>query len=815
MVGPARGCAGETLVRNNTSFPVKAAARLRDLHAEYQRLAAEGAAAVAAAAPGDSPDSAASDASSDAMVAAALKYYQFLVRAVLTDPEFGIGECGNARGLLVYHTMGMGKTFLAVAAAMALWDVRAPVILAPKSLQKNFRETIERFVALIHRDERLAPAELAARQAAAVRRFRFVSLDAYNMATQIAKATSGVEGAGTLTGRFLIIDEAHNFFRAIINSSSEKTNARRLYEMIMEADNLRLLFLTGTPVSKDPFELVPCFNMLAGYDLLPTQYEVFYKHYVDRAARRLANRDKLANRLVGLVSHVTHNLPTGPADRGGPRAAREKGGFPEELPTIVERVEMSPEQYRQYLLAREKEEAEGRGGAGFAPNPDRIVNSPALSLPGAESEAASTYYVRSRSLSNFAPPREYKDLAVADMPPDAFTPETSPKDSRLVANIAKSPGPALVYSQFVDVGGLAPVARFLENAGYTRYEVPKAGAAEDVPAGAAEGAPCLSSASLMAYVREMTDWCETEPSDCQFEGSAEPADEVGGLPDDAPDVPPSADAPGPASRAAPKLRLPPPGLRYAVISGEVPPEDRIRIQEVFNSLENTHGELIKVLLISKTGAEGLDLKGLRQTHTLEPYWYKSREDQVKFRGIRLGSHDHVPPEEREVQPFLYLAVANREMFEGMQPTAREAEAPPRRYKLIETQTIDERFHERGLAKQALTLDAQALLREVCLECANNGYGRCRLCVPTDAPLFHEDPVRDLRLPDPCRPLAEAEVAVEEIALPGDAAAYYYRRDPEAPLGIRFFEYDPELEAYSPVDPSSGLYMRLYEALAER
>ncbi len=183
---------------------------------------------------------------------------------------------------------------------------------------------------------------------------------------------------------------------------------------------------------------------------------------------------------------------------------------------------------------------------------------------------------------------------------------------------------------------------------------------------------------------------------------------------------------------------------------------------------------------------------------------------MKFRGIRKGSHDHLPPEERDIRSYLYLAVANRAMFEGMQPTAREAEAPPQRYRLLETRTIDERFHERGADRHELNLAFRRLIRSVSLECSLNGYGGCRVCVPTDAPLFHEDPLRDLRLPDPCQPLAEAEVEVAEVVL--DGTPYYHRADPTAPFGTRFYERDPSLDAYAPVDPSSGLFIRLLEAL---
>jgi len=760
---PAPVCGVGALVRNNTSFPVQVSARLRALFTEYRRLSA--AAESSAATP-------------EALVAAALNYYQFMVRAVMTNPEYGVGECGNARGLLVFHTMGMGKTFLAVATAMALWDVRVPVVLAPKSLQNNFRQTVKRFVALVRAADNLSAEALKAEQAAAVRRFRFVSLDAYNMAAQIAEATSGAEGSGALNGRLLIVDEAHNLFRGIINSPSEKTNARRLYEMVMEANNLRILFLTGTPASKDPFELVPCFNMLAGYDILPTQYEVFYKHYVDNGARTIRNRNKLANRLLGLVSHVTHTLPSDPSGQASKNQAapqsRANGDFPEELETVIERVEMSPEQYRQYLSAREKEEAEGKGGeGGFSSNPDRIANTAALSLPGAAAGAGSTYYVRSRSLSNFTPPREERDRPVNDMPAGDFNEETSPKASRLVANLAGSPGPALIYSQFVDIGGLAVIARFLQNAGYTEYRL--LGLAENA---AAPGRPEDGGAA---------------PSSSGDGDAGKNAGKNAGETS--------------ASAAASH------GWKYAIIAGNVKPENRGKIQEAFNSPKNARGELIRVLLVSKTGAEGLDLKGVRQVHIFEPYWDKSREDQVKARGIRLGSHDHLPLEEREVRPFLYIAIANQEMLKGMRPTAGETEAPPRRYRLIEEHTIDERFHERALSKQALNQAFRKLLSDVSLECSINGYGGCRLCVPTDAPLFYEDPLRDLRLSDPCQPLEEAEVSVEELTLKGEDRAYYYRKEPSAPFGVQFFEYDPELEAYSPVDPSTGLFMRLYETLA--
>ena len=445
------------LRRNSTAFPVKAAAKLRELYERY----------TAARVDGADPEHG---------WAVALKYYQFLVRAVMSDPEYGIGADGNARGLLVYHTMGMGKTRLAVAVAMALWDVRPVVVMLAHSLQANFRETVHEVVGLLNAGE--PPEVIAQLSAAAVRRFAFVSMDAYNAADQLARVGTGAKtvkrrdltgATGGLDGKLLIVDEAHNFFRAVINSASEKANARRAYDMVMHARNLRLVFLTGTPAAKDPFELVPCFNMLAGHDLLPTQYEIFYRLYVDRAGHKVRNAERLANRLVGLVSHVTPGRPSDFASDAArvPRAAaRDDGWFPEQLPTVVERVAMGGDQYRQYLLAREKEEAEGKVSDGAGGRGAGVLSTPALSLPGLEKKAMRSYFVKSRTLSTFCPPREFIGKSVDRMPDEAFTATAGPKLA-LVANRADAaPGPVLAYSQFVDAGGLKPLARSLELLGY-------------------------------------------------------------------------------------------------------------------------------------------------------------------------------------------------------------------------------------------------------------------------------------------------------------------------------------------------------------
>jgi hypothetical protein len=79
--------------------------------------------------------------------------------------------------------------------------------------------------------------------------------------------------------------------------------------------------------------------------------------------------------------------------------------------------------------------------------------------------------------------------------------------------------------------------------------------------------------------------------------------------------------------------------------------DNIRF---FNDTKNVRGDYIKILFITEAGAEGINLKAVRQVHILEPYWNYVRVDQVLGRAIRKESHIDLPPHMRNVDKFIYL-----------------------------------------------------------------------------------------------------------------------------------------------------------------
>ena len=97
--------------------------------------------------------------------------------------------------------------------------------------------------------------------------------------------------------------------------------------------------------------------------------------------------------------------------------------------------------------------------------------------------------------------------------------------------------------------------------------------------------------------------------------------------------------------------------RYIMITGDktFSPSNAQDIKIATNS-DNKNGEKIKVVLISKAGSEGLDFKNIRQVHVLEPWYNMNRIEQIIGRGVRNLSHCQLPFEERNVEIYLHCTL---------------------------------------------------------------------------------------------------------------------------------------------------------------
>ena len=109
------------------------------------------------------------------------------------------------------------------------------------------------------------------------------------------------------------------------------------------------------------------------------------------------------------------------------------------------------------------------------------------------------------------------------------------------------------------------------------------------------------------------------------------------------------------------------GFNYVMITGDkgFSPNPAYDIKMATND-DNINGENVKVILISQTGTEGLDLKFIRQVHVMEPWYNMNRIEQIFGRAIRTCSHKLLPFNERNVELYLYASLMRDN---GMEETA--------------------------------------------------------------------------------------------------------------------------------------------------
>ena len=96
------------------------------------------------------------------------------------------------------------------------------------------------------------------------------------------------------------------------------------------------------------------------------------------------------------------------------------------------------------------------------------------------------------------------------------------------------------------------------------------------------------------------------------------------------------------------------GAKYVIISGNsnISP-DIVSDLKACTDSNNVDGENVKVILLSAAGSEGLDFKYIRQIHVLEPWYNINRVEQIIGRAVRTCSHKDLPLNKRNVQVFMH------------------------------------------------------------------------------------------------------------------------------------------------------------------
>ena len=104
---------------------------------------------------------------------------------------------------------------------------------------------------------------------------------------------------------------------------------------------------------------------------------------------------------------------------------------------------------------------------------------------------------------------------------------------------------------------------------------------------------------------------------------------------------------------------------YSIICGqkEYSPDINEDIEGLTNN--NKDGERVKIVLVSQTGTEGIDLKNIRQVHVMEPWYNMNRIEQVIGRARRSCSHKDLDPSKGNIQVFLHCSGLSMDQIEPL------------------------------------------------------------------------------------------------------------------------------------------------------
>jgi SNF2 family DNA or RNA helicase len=98
------------------------------------------------------------------------------------------------------------------------------------------------------------------------------------------------------------------------------------------------------------------------------------------------------------------------------------------------------------------------------------------------------------------------------------------------------------------------------------------------------------------------------------------------------------------------------GIAHSLYTGKLTAAQKDQLVQDYNSGKTP------VLLVSSSGAEGLNLKGTKLIQTLEPHFNHSKIKQVVGRGVRYKSHEHLPANERHVDVEMYHSIFPKTML---------------------------------------------------------------------------------------------------------------------------------------------------------
>ena len=209
------------------------------------------------------------------------------------------------RDILIYHGLGSGKTRSTINIYNILYnyspDWNVYILLKATLKESTWIVELERWLQKEEKEFRN-------------KNIKFISYDAPNADKMFLEAVKNSDAAKK---SMYIIDESHNFINNVYTNISSKQGRRALtiYEHIIQDkkdnDGVRVILISGSPAINIPFELGLMFNLLRP-DIFPTSESQFNQTYVSNNGYPMINpatKNNFQRRILGLVSHYVGATP--------------------------------------------------------------------------------------------------------------------------------------------------------------------------------------------------------------------------------------------------------------------------------------------------------------------------------------------------------------------------------------------------------------------------------------------------------------------------------------------------------------------------
>jgi hypothetical protein len=433
---------------------------------------------------------------------------------------------------------------------------------------------------------------------------------------------------------------------------------------------------------------------------LPDTFDSFELQYIDSSTKQIKNMDALKRRIIGLSSYfrsAQENLL--------PKYDKTHG-----LDYHIIRIPMSDFQFKIYETERQVER-----------ETEKKKRKPVLK--DVFEESSSTYRIFSRLFCNFVmddrprPERELKQAKKEEEKQDVenenegevegdeildkiggisykerleakireikehsnefLSPEAleiySPKFLHMLENITSERylGLHLVYSQFRTIEGIGIFSLVLEHNGFARFKIKKN--------------------STGSWEIDISEENRGKPTYALYTGTETSEEKE---------------------------------IIRHIYNGEwdqIPESIAVELRQMAHN--NNMGEIIKVLMITSSGSEGINLRNTRYVHIMEPYWHPVRIEQVIGRARRICSHKSLPKELQTVEVFIYLMVFSPEQLKTDMAIELKRKDLSKSTPHVPI-TSDQYLYEISEIKAGLTAQLTDAIKESAFDCYIYSNGKC-------------------------------------------------------------------------------------------